>query len=160
WKAWDHGKGMARDGNLAAILPRQSLNLHLGDASEAQTSPFSFGTILDLNRLDAQDFANERGKTRQMSPCLSGKDLGQSVLLILICSLVQIQSDFPFNLHHVTGRLGSKHGVMAVELDLPKTVLIDVPSQQDGAFSAGRRAEKNTRTGNFTITGFKIGSGN
>src|SRR6516165_5789662 len=102
-KAWNRGKGMARDGHITAILPRQTLNLHLSDTSEAQTSPFSYGTIFDLNCLDAQDFANERGKTRQMSACLSGKDLGQSVLLTLICSLVQIQSDFPFNLHHVAG---------------------------------------------------------
>jgi hypothetical protein len=56
--------------------------------------------------------------------------------------------------------MGSKHGIKSIQIDLPKATLIDVPSQQDGAFSTGRWAEKNTWTRNFTITGFKVVSGN
>jgi hypothetical protein len=58
----------------SATLPRRKLRIL-----------FSFGTIFNRCCLKPEDFADERRKTRQMPASLAREDLGQSILLTLVC---------------------------------------------------------------------------
>jgi hypothetical protein len=84
------------------------------------------------------------------------KILSQSILLSLVCPFVHVESDFPFDLQHVAGRMDRKHGVKSIQIDLTKATLVNVPSNQDGAVPTCRRTQKDTRTRKVTITGFKV----
>ena len=95
-------------------------------------------------------------KPAKRPACLAREDLSQSILLTLVCPFVHVEGDFPFDLQHVAGRMGRKHGVKSIQIDLTKATLVDVPSKQDGAVPTCRRAQKDTWTRKVTITGFKV----
>src|ERR1700730_8595047 len=95
-----------------------------------------------------------------MPACLAREDLGQSILLTLVCLFVHVEGDLPFDLQHVSGRIGSQHRVKSIQIDLSEAALIDVPGNQNSAFPTCGRACKDARTRYFAVTGLKVRSGN
>jgi hypothetical protein len=86
--------------------------------------------------------------------------LSQSILLTLVCPFIHVESDFPFDLQHVAGRMSRKYGVKSIQIDLSEATVIDVPGNQNSAFAVCGRACKDTRTRYLAVTGLKVGSGN
>jgi len=116
-------------------LAGHGLNVRARKVTDGHTPAPPFRAVVYGYRLDSEDFANAWRQVCEMAAGLTSEDFSKSVALLWRSPLVEVESDLPFDLEHVAGRMGGQDGVQAVKAGVSEVAFVDVPGDQNGAFT-------------------------